>query len=342
MLNKIRKPSRVGGSRIKQIFAYVFFGLICLILTLFMPVTSQFTGSGSVAYVGKEGISPREYSLTVESMKARYAERLDKAGLEEAERLENQIQRTALSQLTDVYVISQAADREGFFVADKSIQKQIQADPVFQSNGRFIYSRYRELLKRNNISPANYEDRIRRHILFQNWRDLFFMAFPSNAMEAKKSKNPFKMKVRFGLLDEKTDASQEKRLQAFLEEGKHAEAKELLRSLNVQWKEPKEDSPSYQRIFQFDNSKALLQALLSHIPKKGFVPRIIHSREKRYVAEILSLRKEEALNKAGEQRDFSLLLHYANPLRVFEDWVEAERKDANIRINEKYFASSSP
>lgn len=339
MLNKIRKPSRVGGSRIKQIFAYVFFGLICLILTLFMPVTSQFTGSGSVAYVGKEGISPREYNLTVESMKAQYGDRLDKAGLEETERLENQIQKTALNQLTDIYVISQAADREGFFAPEKSIQEQIQADPAFQLKGRFSYFRYRELLKSNNISPLNYEDRIRRQILFQDWRNLFFMAFPSNTLEEKKNQNSFKMKIRFAVLDEKTDISKERKLQVFLEEGTYSEAEKILRALNVKWKEPEEFSPSYQKVFQFDNSETLLQAVLSHIPKKGFIPRIVHSRGKRYVAEVLSL---QSLDKTGKPGDFSLLLNYANPLRAFSSWMEAERRHANIRINEKYFAPSSP
>lgn len=341
MLNKIRKPSRVGGSWIKKIFAYGFFGLICLILTLFMPVASQFTGGGSVAYIGKQSISPREYNLVVENIKAQYANRLDKAGLEEAEQLESQIQKTALNQLTDVYVISQVADKEGFFVAKKSIQEQIQADPAFQSNDRFVYSRYRKLLKDNNISPGNYEERVRRQILFQNWRDLFFMALQSNALEEKKDKNPFKMKIRFTLLDEKIDASQEKKLQTLLETEKYSKIKKFLKALNVKWKEPEEFSPSYQKVFQFDNSEALLQAVLTHIPKKGFIPRVIHSRGKRYVAEVLNLRKE-TLDKTEEQRDFSLLLNYAKPLRIFRNWLEVKRQSANIRVNEKYFTPSSP
>ena len=342
MLNKIRKPSLATGSWIKKFFAYSFFGLICLILVLFMPVTSQLTGGGSVAYIGKQSISPREYNLVVENMKAQYADRLDKAGLEESEQLENQIRKTVLNQLTDIYVISQVAEKEGFSVADRLVQEQIQAIPVFQSNGRFIYSRYREALKSRNLSPGNYEERVRRDILFQNWRDLFFTALQSNALEEEKTQNPFKMKVRFALLDEKTGATQEKEFQTLLKEGKHSEVNRLLKILDVKWKTPPEFSPSFQKVFQFDNSEVLLQAVLNHLPKKGFLPRIIHSREKRYVAEVLSFQQESLDTEKEQQRNFSFLLSYEKPLRIFRNWLNTEKQSVNIRVNEKYFRSLSP
>lgn len=342
MLNKIRKPSLATGSWIKKIFAYVFFGLICLILVLFMPVTSQLTGGGSIAYIGKQSISPREYNLVVENMKAQYADRLDKAGLEEAEQLENQIRRTVLNQLTDIYVIFQVAEKEGFSVADRLVQEQIQSVPAFQSNGRFIYSRYREALKSRNFSPGSYEERVRRDILFQNWRDLFFTALKSNALEEEKTQDSFKMKVRFALLDDKIEASQEKELQLLLKEGKYSEANQFLKSLNITWKTSPEFPPSFQKTFQFDNSEALLQAVLNHLPKKGFLPRVIHSREKRYVAEVLSFRQESLDKEKEQQRKFSFLLSYEKPLRIFRNWLNTEKQSANVRINEKYFKSLSP
>ena len=331
MLNKIRKPTLIAKGGVKRLFAYVFFGLICFILVLFMPITSQFTGRGAVAYIGKQSISSREYSFFTQNLRSQYADRLDKASLEEADKLENQIRKRALDQLVNMYVISQGADEEGFFVADSAVQEEIQSFPVFQDRGRFIYSRYTEILKNQRIPPGDFEKRIRRQILIEDWRSLFFTALQSNALEEEASQNPFKVRVRFALLSD-LDVSKEKKLQGLLREKEsHEEVLHFLESLKVKWKTPGEISPSVKRLFQFDNSEILLKAVLDYIPKKGFVPQIIFSRDKRYVAEILNFRKA----KEEAKENFSLLLSYEKPFRFFEGWLESRRKQTPIRFNEE-------
>ena len=335
MLNKIRKPSLAAGSYLKKFFAYLFFILICFILVLFMPITSRLTGGGSVAQVGKQSIVSREYNLVIRNLKAQYADRLNKAEEAEIQRLDNQIQQRALDQLINIYIISQGAGKEGFFVANKAIQKEIQSFPVFQEGDRFIYSRYREILKNQKLPPGEFEARIRRQILIQDWRDMFFTAFQANALEKEKSQNPFKIKVRFALLDESLEASLELKLRSFLEiEEKHQEANRLLKNLNLKWKTTNEFSPSFQSLFELGNNEALLKAVLNYIPKKGLLPRLVSHKGKQYVAEILSFQREEKEEKAI---DFSLLLNYEKPLRFFENWLKDQKEKTPIQINKRYF-----
>ena len=338
MLNKIRKPSSIVTGGVKKLFAYVFFGLICFILVLFMPITSRFTGGGAVAYIGKQSISSREYSFFVQNLRAQYEDRLDKADLEESERLEDQIRKRALDQLVNMYVISQGAGAEGFFVSDKAVQEEIRSFPAFQERGRFIYSRYIEILKSQRIQPGTFEQRIRRQILIQDWRNLFFTALQSNAVEEEAMENPFKVTVRFALLSD-LDALAREQLQGLLKEGdKRQEVIRFLETLKVQWKTLEKLSPSLKKVFQFDNSEALMRAVLGHLPKEGFVPRVIASRDKRYVAEILGFHQVKSEEK-GE--NFSLLLNYEKPFRLFEGWMEAQKKQTPVRINERSFGGSN-
>ena len=339
MLNKIRKPSLAAGSQLKKFFAYLFFGLICFILVLFMPITSRLTGGGSVIQIGKQSISSREYNLVIRNLKAQYADRLNKAKEAEIQRLESQIQQRALDQLINIYVISQGAEKEGFFVANRAVQEEVQSFPVFQEGGRFIYSRYREILKNQKLPPGEFETRIRRQILIQDWRNIFFTAFQANALEKDKGQNPFKIKVRFASLDESLEISLEKQLRSFLEvEEKHQEASRLLKNLNLKWKTTNEFSPSFQRLFELDNNETLLKAVLSYIPKKGFLPRLVSSKGRQYVAEILSFRQEEEEKKAV---DFNLLLNYEKPLRFFENWLKDQKDNTPIQINKRYLNNAT-
>lgn len=339
MLDKIRKPSRLsGGIGIKKIFAYTFFALICFILVLFMPVTSQLVGgSGAVAHVEKQSISSREYNLFFNNLKKRYADRLDKASLEETQRLENQIQKRALDQLINRYVIAEAAGSEGFFVTNKAVQQTIQSLDFFQEEGRFIYSRYRNLLKNQKIAPAVFEERIRRDILTQNWRDLFFTALQSNALEKKKSQNPFQVSVRFAPIKEELSADEKKHLTSLLQTKESRPATgSFLKKFKLKWKTLSHISPSHQHTFQFDSNEMLMKAVLNHLPKTGFVPGLIPGGDKQYVAEVLSFQNSPS-NGEATQNQFSLLLNYEKPLSLFEVWFENKKQAANIQINNKYF-----
>ena len=356
MLNKIRKPSAYRESRFKKFFAYIFFALICFILVLFMPVTSQLTGGAAVAYVGKQAVSQREFRLALESARPRYQDRLDKAQEKEWRRLTTKMERETLNQLINNYILSQAAEKAGLVISDAAVRDQIQALPYFQSKGRFVYSRYRNLLKRQNLSAGKFEERVRREILVQTWQDMFFAALrPAVSME--KSDSGFKADIRFAALPEEAGFEDEETLQNLLQEkSRHAEASRFLKKLNVQWKTIEGFSPSSQNAFPFDGSKALLQAVLSFLPETGFAPFLIRERGRRYAAEVLSFEKvkkktpgekissaksapanRQALAALSKDGNFDFLLNYAKPLRLFESHLEAARRQIKIKINEQYF-----
>ena len=178
-------------------------------------------------------------------------------------------------------------------MADKAVQQTIQSLDFFQEEGRFIYSRYRDMLKNQKIPPADFEDRVRQEILTQNWRDLFLTALQSNALEEEKSKNPFQAKIRFAPLQKKFPADQEKQLISILKaEDNHQAARDFLKNLKLQWKTLSDFPPSHQQIFQFDNNELLMKAVLNYLPKTGFLPGLIPGRDKQYVVEVFKLSKK--------------------------------------------------
>ena len=324
-------------------------------MVLFMPVTSQLTGGPAVAYIGKEAVSQREFRMALENARSRYQDRLDKAGEKEWRRLTTKMERETLNQLINNYILSQAAEKAGLVISDAAVRDQIQALPYFQSKGRFVYSRYRNLLKRQNLSAGKFEERVRREILVQNYRDMFFASLrPAVSME--KADSGFRVNIRFAALPEEAGFEDEETLQNLLQEkSRHKAALRLLKKWNVQWEKIEGFSPSSQSLFQFDGSKALLQAVLSFLPETGFAPFLIRDKGRRYAAEILSFEKVKkeaagqksaaagqeapaALSQAGlKGGNFDFLLNYAKPLRLFESHLEAARGEIKIKINDRYF-----
>ena len=359
MLNKIRKPSAYRESRFKKIFAYSFFALICFIMVLFMPVTSQLIGGPSVAHVGRQAVSPREFRLAVESARSQYQDRLDKAAeTEEWRRITQQMEREALNRLINSYVLAQAARKAGAIAPDAAVRDQIQSFPFFQSQGRFVYSQYRNLLKRQNLSPGKFEERIRRDVLAQIYRGAFFAALrPAVSME--KADSGFRADIRFAALPEGISAADEEKLQNLLpEKSRRPQTVRLLKKLKAQWKKVEDFSPSGQKAFQFEGNKALLRAVLGFLPETGFAPYIIRGGSRQYIAEVLSFKRLEkkslpeegkappaagktAAAASAEEGNFDFLLNYAKPLRLFESHVQAKKAETKIKINERYFSRSN-
>ncbi len=59
----------------------------------------------------------------------------------------------------------------GIFVADSQLQQLIAEQPVFLDNGKFSAARYAEILKRQNLTPVQFENGLRRDLMVERVND---------------------------------------------------------------------------------------------------------------------------------------------------------------------------
>lgn len=152
--------------------------LVCLAFVVFyIPDFLQDTGAGAapsevIADVdGREitaGEFRRVYQNRLQSYRAAYGGSLNEQLLKQLG-----IDQQILQQMVDEQAAIAEAQRVGLRVSDEEVRERLVAIPSFQENGRFIgEQRYRQLLRmqRPPVSPAEFEDSLRRGLLVDKLR----------------------------------------------------------------------------------------------------------------------------------------------------------------------------
>lgn len=172
MLEKVRKPGRA-----KSIFAYIIFGLICLVF-VFFGITPDFGGQagGAAAVVNNSVISIGDFRERVQRVESMYRENIDE--LPEAERqiFSQRIRQQALEDLIAFELAYQAGIKEGIQVSDQEVREYILNIPAFQEDGRFRRDLYNQYLSFTRQSAADFEKRIRKEVVVSRIQSLFAQA----------------------------------------------------------------------------------------------------------------------------------------------------------------------
>ncbi|MDQ7783217.1 MAG: SurA N-terminal domain-containing protein [Desulfomonilaceae bacterium] len=109
-------------------------------------------------------ISPALFQTVYESELAKM--RLRFQGSLPAELIEKlNLKQKVLEGMVDQLLLMQEAERLGMFVTDQDLVRNIQSNPVFQSNGAFDSRMYAAYLQSIKLTPSLYEDSERRRIL---------------------------------------------------------------------------------------------------------------------------------------------------------------------------------
>ena len=82
------------------------------------------------------------------------------------------LRQQALDQLIRMQLLRQEAERLGLTASDEEVRAAISATAGFQTGGRFDRRRYLALLRRNNLTPADFEESEREQLLVQKVQDL--------------------------------------------------------------------------------------------------------------------------------------------------------------------------
>lgn len=338
MLEKIRRPGKANKTgQFKKLASYFIFGLICLVFVFLTPMTSQLIGYGGgvVATVGRQSVHSRELNLLEKNLREQSKGRFNMVGAAEAQRLERQIRQTAFSHLLNGYIVSAGAKKEGFLVGDGELRESIRSIPIFQDKGQFIYSRYKAYLKSQYLKPAQFEAQIRRDIIRENWRGLFFKAVQSNQLEKNKNEvsRLYTATARFAELNLKTSLLKE--LEPLVKNQKTQKISQFLKKSKVEWQTVKAFSLGRLSLAPFQDNKKVQQALFGYLPQTGLIPRAITSRGKIYIVEVTSFKKKSF--DPSEKENRNLLLNFDKPLQLFENWLKFQEKIIKVRINEKFF-----
>ena len=342
MFEKIRKPNKVKSTAyVKKIFSYIIFGLICLVFVFLSPFGGQTGGFGQgvVAHVGRETIRSQEFRFLEENMRAQQKTQINQSSPEEARRIENNIKKRVLSHLVNSYLILQGARKEGFRISDYEVQDAIQSIPVFREKDRFIYSRYRNFLKNQNLSSSRFENRIRREIFSQRWNSLFFQAVPVSFLENEKRKlqESYQASIRF--VEIKLEQVPLSQLEAALKKQARSEVENLIKKAGVSWIKPKPFSVVSGFVLELRQNKKVIDSIIDYLPRKGLIPQLISENAKVYVVDVLNFKKLKKSKPKQARLDMSLLLGFEKPSRTADSWIKEQEQNFEVNVNEILFVA---
>ncbi len=117
-----------------------------------------------LATVGTETITRNEFDAAIKEQQDRMRESLGRNF--DASMFDSpEVRFAVLENVVNQRVMQNKAKQEGFRVADGQLQQFISELPAFQDNGRFSPDRYKQMLANQSLTPAMFEDRLRRELV---------------------------------------------------------------------------------------------------------------------------------------------------------------------------------
>jgi peptidyl-prolyl cis-trans isomerase D len=156
MLSALRRHAYSWGIRL-------ILGLIVVVFVFWGIGSGFFTQIHPVATVNGEKVLPNEVAQAVSQIRAQMlAEYGSAAGSEVLKQLN--LGQLVLERLIEQRLIQLEARRLRLTVSDAAVAQNIAANPVFQRHGQFDRQLYEDVLRANNLQPAEYEQSVRARL----------------------------------------------------------------------------------------------------------------------------------------------------------------------------------
>ncbi|PWU22310.1 MAG: hypothetical protein C5B49_00955 [Bdellovibrio sp.] len=173
MADALKKNLNRRDWNFKSVTALVLFAAIILVFVLFNGYGGRFAavGMGAAARVNSTYISMYDVGRETERLERFYAGML---GGQMGEAQRQFLQQQALETLIQTELLAQYAEKNGIYATDREVQETVMKEvPVFQEDGIFRFERYRSILEANHLTPAEFEESLRRDKKKERIRDLF-------------------------------------------------------------------------------------------------------------------------------------------------------------------------
>lgn len=335
MFEKLRRPGRSPKEgRFKKWFSYFVFGAICFVFVFLAPMGTNLMGEGVLGYVGNEPIRAREFRFFEESIKQHYRNRLEQAGDESYSKIQDEIRYRAKVEIVKRYLLVQGAQNDGFFLSTGELRSEIQSIPIFQKEGRFLYSRYLSFLKSEGLNPTRFEELIRKDKLAENWAGVFKKAISSNQLEKSKraQRHRYKVNFRYALLN--TGDIEEEKLEPLVKSKALQKINQFLKKNDVKWEETG-PFPLFSAFgIPITQNQNLMDVLTHYLPAKGVIPRLIRQNDKIYIVHVLSFKEGEA-SPQEKQLENLLSLRFDKFVRLLDSWLDFQRQKIKVRLSDK-------
>ena len=82
------------------------------------------------------------------------------------------VRQEAVERLIEEQLIGDEARHLGISISDEALQDKIAKEPVFQRDGQFDFDTYQDVLRDNNLLPAEYEDEERDRMIADTLRNM--------------------------------------------------------------------------------------------------------------------------------------------------------------------------
>lgn len=177
MLDGMRKNARSWG--IKALFA------IIIIVFVFWGVGGfRANQKNVIAKVNGKPILATEFLKTYQSEYEKILRQRPNLSSEDLQRLG--LKKMVFDQLVLQTVLLQKADELGIVVSDEDIKDEITSMDVFKNENKvFDANRYQAILSSNNLTPAEFEDLVKRDLRIRKLRDLITSAVQATDDEAR-------------------------------------------------------------------------------------------------------------------------------------------------------------
>ena len=149
--------------------AKIILAIIIVPFALF-GIDSYLSSLGTNAYVAKvngKEISLQQYQRNFSTIREQMADPNADPAIFDSPEFKNAV----LENLISAELVNQAINEFGFAISDQQLRDYIVGMPDFQIGGKFSQERYDEIVRYNNISPKQLEEKIRADLAGQQIRD---------------------------------------------------------------------------------------------------------------------------------------------------------------------------
>ena len=334
MFEKIRKPGRR-----KNIASYLIFGLICLVFVFIGVPVQQASRLGAGAFrVNNTVISWPEFQNYLENLEAQATPNSDSSL--EAERQER-LKKEAVSALLNRELMSQGAEKIGLRPSLLEIRDNISRVPIFQEEGRFMHSRYRDFLRLRRFSTSYFETLIAKDIQARKFQELFSTALPYAFILTEKLSDlkSFKISIQYVDLPAGQFKPEElKIIEEWLKAGREDRLNSIFRDKALEWQKIKNLDLTRTALPGLILEEQLFSKMLVHLPAEGLVRDLIPgSKGQTFILKINKAVKEKTDKKSSPDFMEQLFSHI-----IFYSYLQWSSKQAKLKFHSSLESFAQP